>query len=322
MSMRTTVAMVCCLGVGVLLARVPALNAQEPAPNPAAEMFTPDIPGVVKGGIKIQLVKAGFKSAEGPIRTDDGGVLFSEHHDNKLRKIDKDGNITVFAEDTKFTAGLAYSKGRLVGTALRHPGLLIFTPSRSVLVESYKGQHFVAPNDLAANRKGGIYFTDPILNTTNKVPPGRTPAVFYLPPDGELIMASTGVERPNGIVLSPDDKILYVANREFLVAFDIQPDGTLSNQRNFAKYEGRAANGGPLGADGIVVDSEGRVYAASGGGMQIFSPQGKYLGMIKTPVGAQNAAFAGPDLKTLWVTGQGAVFKIPMIAQGIKDRAR
>ena len=135
-----------------------------------------------------------------------------------------------------------------------------------------------------------------------------------------------GIERPNGIQLSRDEKTLYVNNTsgEYLLAFDIQPDGTVKNRRNFAKYEGvtKSATGVSSGADGLAIDSQGRVYVATSTGVQVFSPQGQHLGTIPLSRAPQNLAFAGADKKTLYVVGRGAAFKIQMVAQGFKERAK
>jgi gluconolactonase len=136
-------------------------------------------------------------------------------------------------------------------------------------------------------------------------------------------MATDGVERPNGVTLSKNEKILYATNREFLMAFDVQPDGSLRNPRTFVELVGltKAPDGTPQGgADGLIIDDAGRLYAATGPGVQVFSPQGKHLGTIPIPLAPQNIAFAGPDSRTLYVVGRGAAYKIAMQAQGIKNR--
>jgi gluconolactonase len=102
----------------------------------------------------------------------------------------------------------------------------------------------------------------------------------------------------------------------------VQKDGTLRNRRNFAKYEDLTMTGGQPngGGDGFAIDTKGRVYAAAGGSVQVFSPRGQLLGKIPTSRRPQNPAFAGPDMKTLYVVGGGTVFKVQMLAQGIKSR--
>ena len=136
-----------------------------------------------------------------------------------------------------------------------------------------------------------------------------------------------GIERPNGVQLSRDEKTLYVNNvsGEYMIAFDVQADGKLTNKRNFAKYEnvGRNAQGVINSqADGIAIDNDGHVYSAMPQGVQVFSPQGMYLGLIPTSRRVQNLAFAGADKKTLYMVGSGAAWKTQMLAQGFKDRAK
>lgn len=322
----------CVLGSALVLAQ-----AGGPAPPPA-ETVAPDIPGVVKGGTKVQLIKAGFQGTEGPVAMPDGSLVFTEQNVNRLVKIDKDDKISTYVEDTKRTVGLGYdSKGRLLGAA-QEGYILVLAPARAVLADSFGGQRLSRPNDLAIARNGGVYFTDPVPAppaqpaavpapgappTLPPPPPGRKPAVFYIKPDGQLVMATEGVERPNGVTLSKDEKTLYVTNREFIAAFDVQPDGRLRNQRTFVELVGlsKAPDGTPLGgADGIIIDDAGRLYASTGPGVQIFSPEGKHLGTIPIPLAPQNIAFAGADGKTLYVVGRGAAYKVAMLTQGIKSR--
>ena len=122
--------------------------------------------------------------------------------------------------------------------------------------------------------------------------------------------------------MSPDEKTLYVADSGglYLVAFDVQPDGKLTNRRNFSKYEG--IKGTESHADGIAVDAEGRVYMGTEPGVQIFSKSGQYLGTIPTSQRPQNLAFAGPGKKTLYLTGRSALFSVQMLAQGYTGRPK
>jgi gluconolactonase len=114
---------------------------------------------------------------------------------------------------------------------------------------------------------------------------------------------------------------------EYVIAFDVQPDGTVTNQRDFGRLKGYRANEkGTMssGSDGLAVDSTGRLYIVTNAGVEVFSPKGEHLGVIPhgiVPRG-QNLAFAGPDKKELYVVGNGTVVKIPMIAQGFKGRAK
>jgi gluconolactonase len=156
-------------------------------------------------------------------------------------------------------------------------------------------------NDLTADSKGGVYFT--------------MGGLFYANPQGVVTRYGENMAT-NGIVLSPDEKTLYVTTKG-LVAFDVQADGSLTNQRQFAT----------VGNDGTSVDAAGRVYVTAGAdGVQVISPDGKVLGAIPTPLNFITAAFSGPDKKTLYGVANNQrfdeIFTIEMIAEGYKGRAK
>lgn len=293
------------------------------------ETVAPDIPGVVAGGTRVQVVAQGLRGTEGPIAAPDGALLLTEQAASIITKIDAQGNRSTFLENTNGCQGLTFDrKGRLIGVLPATRQIATLMPTRTVLASAFQGRPFIGPNDLVADRRGGVYFTDPGAYP----PPGQflteIPAVYYVRPDGAVIRIADDIPRPNGIILSPDEKTLYVANTlgAFVVAFDVQPDGRVRNQRNFARLGGiRMTNQGVRsGADGLAVDEAGRLYVTSTIGVQVFSPQGRHLGTIPigNPDGPQNLAFAGPDKKTLYVVGDGAVWKVAMLAQGPKDRAK
>ncbi len=289
------------------------------APAPATNTVAVAIPGVVAAGTPISVIKEGFQGTEGPITLPDGSLLFTEPAANRISKIDKDNNVSTFLENTNGSNALAFdAKGRLISVQTTagqmRVGVLYPKGSEATLAELD-----VRPNDLVVDKKGGVYFT---------APTATPPQVLYAPAGGKAMKVGEGIDNPNGIQLSRDEKTLYVNNTrgEHMVAFDVQPDGTLTNKRNFAQYQGvtKSDTGVTSGADGIAVDNDGRVYAAinSTGGVQVFSPQGQYLGTIPTSLGAQNIAFAGPDKKTLYIVGRGAAFKVQMLAQGFRGRAK
>lgn len=301
---------------------------------PAVDTVAPDIKGVVAGGTKVQVLKEGLNGTEGPIAMPDGSVIFSETTANRTIKIDKDGNFSTFLENTGGANGLSFdSEGRLFATHVPWGGtkISIIYPeaAKKVLVDNYDGKPFGRANDLTVAKNGGVYFTDSANATP--MPPGGLPlpaAFYYLPPRAtKAIQILSDVAFPNGVILSRDEKTLYLnnTNGEYLIAFDVQPDGSLKNRRNFAKYEGVTTNaaGVPVsGADGMTLDNQGRLYVAAANGVQVFSPQGQHLGTIPMPRPPQNLAFAGPDKKTLYVVGRGVASKVQMIAQGFKDRAK
>lgn len=315
-----------------LLSLVPSTSASGQS---GAETFTPtetiapDIPGVVAGGTRVQVVARGLRGTEGPIAAPDGTLLLTEQAANVITRIDAQGNRSTFLENTNGSQGLTFDqKGRLIGVLPATKQIAALTPTRTVLATAFQGKPFAGPNDLVADRNGGVYFTDP----GGYPPPGQflteIPAVYYIRPDGAVVKIADDIARPNGIILSPDERTLYVANTlgAFIVAFDVQPDGSVRNQRNFARLSGilMTNRGVRSGADGLAVDDAGRLYVTSTIGVQVFSPQGRHLGTIPigNPDGPQNLAFAGPDRKTLYIVGDGAVWKVAMLAQGPRERAK
>jgi gluconolactonase len=148
--------------------------------------------------------------------------------------------------------------------------------------------------------------------------------VLYIDPKGVTTRYGDEKLRGNGIILSPDEKRLYVTTGNTLIAFDVQANGALTNQREFAAYEN-----GP--GDGLAVDAAGRVYVSGGGaGVRVIDSDGKYLGMIPTPANTTTLAFGGPDKKMLYAiqarTDGGRrlveLIGIKMIAQGYRGRPK
>ena len=294
-------------------------------PPPPLFTLAPDIPGVVKGGTKVELIKEGFMGAQGATQGPDGSLLFTERMANKITKIDKDGNISTYMEDTSATNSFSFdSKGRAIGVQWMPPGVAVLAPTKSQLADTFEGHGFGRANDLTIDKKGGVYFTDDLGFPEMMI----KPAVYYVKPAGGIIKIADDIGRPNGLILSPDERTLYVldTNGDALKAFDVQADGTARNERTFATMsEGvrKTDTGGTnSGADGGAIDGAGRLYVTSNAGVQVFSPKGEHLGTIPTPRQSQNLAFAGPDKKTLYVLGGNAVYKVQMLAEGYKGRPK
>jgi gluconolactonase len=300
------------------------------APSPATDTLSPQIPGVVAAGTKVAVIKEGFQGTEGPIALADGSLIFAETNASRIQRIDRAGHVTVFLENTNGSNALAFdANGRLFSVQTTpgrtRVGVIYPKGSETTVAEGFEGR----PNDLVIDKKGGIYFTVPgPVNVPGGAPPPAPvmPVVYYIPPGGKFVKVAEGIDFPNGIQLSRDERTLYVNNTrgEYLLAFDVRPDGTLENRRNLARYEGvtKGDAGVTSGADGLAIDNEGRLYAATAIGVQVFTPQGQHLGTIPLSRAPQNLAFAGPDKKTLYIVGRGVAFKVQMLAQGFTGRAK
>lgn len=303
----------------------------------AVEPVTPPIPGVVAGGLEIRLVKDGFASTEGPIPLKDGSLIFTETKINKVTHIAADDSTSTFLDNSNGTNSLSFAaNGDLYAVQVLNPRVgIVYPPEHvKVLADNFEGAPFVRPNDLVLDRQGNVYFTDSgnppaapgAVPAPVPTPVPAKPAVYRITAGGALQRIAADIERPNGIQLSPDEKVLYVANTagEYVLAYDIAADGTIGPRRDFAKLEGwkKTETGTSSGADGLAVDAEGRLFVASTVGVQVFSKSGEALGIIPLPKPPQNLAFAGPDKKTLYVVGRGAVYKIPVLTAGVSQRAK
>ena len=288
---------------------------------PATDTAAPNIPGVVAGGAKVQAIRGDFNGTEGPVHLPDGSIIFTESGGKRLTKIDKDDKVSTFLDNVT-ASGLGFDgSGRLIAaiSAADNEGVRIVYPrgSEKVLADKTSTGGLHRANDVSIDRNGGIYFT--ILDAQT---------VMCIRPDGKITKAAEGITRPNGIVLSPDEKVLYVndARGEYVLAYDVQPDGTLANRRNFAKYDRTdPLTEGPFkltsGADGLIVDNDGRLYV-TGLNVVVYSAKGGHLGTIPVSRRPQNLAFGGSDNKTLYIVGRGAAYKVQMLAEGLKSRPR
>lgn len=310
--------------VTVLLLLTTYLHGQGtegPAPGPSV---APDIPGVVKGGTPVELLRSGLGGSEGPVAMPDGGLLFTTGP--TLTRVTPQAKIETYLEDTSGVTGLAYDRsGRLIGARTDPPALVVLSPERSILSDSIDGLPLLRPNDLTIDGRGGIYFSDQARRPGQPPEPRRQKGLLYRRGDGVVIQVARDIESPNGLVLSPDDRVLYAADAvgEWVLAYDVRPDGTLGDKRNFARLEGvpsKTRMNTQLTADGLAVDAEGRLYAATRIGVEVFDRTGRRLGAIPIVggIGPQNLAFAGPAKDVLFVVGQRALWRVSMLARGPK----
>jgi gluconolactonase len=313
-----------------------AVHAVHGLSGQTAPVTLAGIPGIVAPGTPVILVKGGYNSSEGPMAAPDGSLYFSEPSDNKIYHVDADDNITVFfdakrvddekGERWRLPALAMDKQGRIFACRRAGPGkigIAIVYPEKEArfIALSYRGKPFVAPNDLAMGQNGAIYFTDPGTG------PDRPHAVYLVRPSGEVLLATDNLERPNGILLSRDEKTLYVVDTpaQYVYAFGVKPDGTLGPRTNFATLKGIKKNDQGVidsGIDGIALDNDGNLYCITWAGLEVFNVKGDPLGIMNIGAKAQNLAFAGKDGHTLYVTAHGSLLKIHMLAQGFRERAK
>jgi gluconolactonase len=288
-----------------------------PAPANAAsprDYTVTEIAGVIAAGQKWQEVwVVDGNNADGIIATKDGGLLIAQNDNSNVVKLDKNGKESLAYSGTNTGGSVAMnSKGALfVANRGLNPSIERLAPTRKTLANKYNDDPMDCIggvlNDIAADSKGGVYFT--------------MGGLFYADAKGKITRYGENLTT-NGIVLSADEKRLFVTNGQTVAVFDVQKDGSLTNQREFAKLEG-----GGFG-DGSTFDTSGRLYVSTNAGVQVIGPDGKYLGLIPTPRGIISLAFSGPDRKTLYAVSRDNaqnkdwIIAIETIAQGPKGRGK
>ena len=291
----------------------PGAGAAKAAPPPRGDTST-EIPGVIAAGQKWKEIwQVDGNNADGIIGAKGGGLLIAQNTNSNVVLLDKNGKVSIAYKGTNTGGSVAMnSKGALfvVNRGL-NPSIEQLAPKRRTLANKYNGDPLDCLggvlNDATADSKGGVYFTNGV--------------VYYADAKGTITKYGDNLGT-NGIILSADEKRLFVTNGATLAVFDVQKDGSLTNQREFAKLEG----GG--GGDGSTFDTAGRIYVTTNAGIQVIGPDGKYLGLIPTPRGVISVAFSGPDRKMLYaVSRDNALDKdwiigIQMISQGPKDRGK
>ena len=270
---------------------------------------------LVADGATVQLVSSDFKFTEGPAADKEGNVYFTDQPNDKIMKWSVDGKISVFMDGTGRSNGMFFDgKGNLYTAADEKNQVLMIDRDKNVtvLVKDFEGKRLNGPNDLWIDKKGGIYFTDPFYKRDYWSHSEKEIAeenVYYLSPDRKTVtIAISGLTQPNGIIGTPDGKILYVADigARKTYSYSINSDGTLSDQKLFAE----------MGSDGVTLDSKGNLYL-TGRGITVFNPKGEKIETI--PVDAPwtaNLCFGGKDRKTLFITAGTSVYTLKMNVKG------
>jgi gluconolactonase len=276
-----------------------------------------NVDGIIQ--VEVQKVASGFKFTEGPVSDGRGNVFFTDIPNNRIMKLDSSNTVSTFMENSGSCNGLAIDgKGEMI--ACRMDGELIGIDVSSkavrVLSKDYQGVRYNACNDLVIDRSGGVYFTDPRYKAPEPWPQG-VEAFYYRSADGVVTRLGDDLIAPNGIVLSPDEKTLYVVPslQKEMVAFDIESPGVLKNRRVFCELRQKDSNGNK-GGDGCAVDTEGNLYVTTDIGIQVYSARpdahgmivSDYLGVIEFPEIPANCGFGGPDGKTLFATCRTSLY--------------
>src|SRR6187431_2291315 len=286
-------------------------------PPPPAEYTVAGIPGVIAAGQKWTKVwEVSGNNADGILADKDGDLLIAQNHNSAVVKLDRSGRVSPVYSDTHTGGALAVSKKGetfMVQRGLRQ-NVTQLTPKRRILADKLPNGDPLdciggVINDLTADSKGGVYFT--------------MGGLFHADAKGVVTRYGENLQT-NGVVLSADEKTLYVTNGGTVAAFDVQADGSLMNQREFVKLPSG-------GGDGLTIDSQNRLYVTAGPALHVVAPDGKLLGTIPAPYGLITAAFAGQNKKTMYAVvsltdpdrlQHAYIYSIPMVASGYAGRAK
>ncbi|MBN2288899.1 MAG: SMP-30/gluconolactonase/LRE family protein [Candidatus Glassbacteria bacterium] len=286
------------------------------------EFVSPEFAEVAGQDARVETIAAGLQFTEGPVWIDSaagkpGYLLFSDIPADIIYRFRPGDTLSVWRSPSGNSNGLVLdASGRLVSCehGNRRVGVSSGPGPAATLCDSYRGLPLNSPNDAAVGADSGIWFTDPPYGI--KAGEQRQPAnfVFYLPPGQKEPRAMVDdFDRPNGIVFSPDKKVLYVADSgrpHQIRRFRVEGD-SLSETGVFAVIS-------PGGPDGMCVDSSGRLYTSAGDGVQVFSPDGKLLGKVLTPEVPTNCCFGGDGMRTLFITARPNVYQVRLKVRGLR----
>jgi len=270
-----------------------------------------------------QRLATGFVFTEGPLWHPDGFYYFVDVHSSVLYRIVPGKAAEVVRDKTGGGNGTTFDLERRLILCEGDNRRVTRTASDGrieVLMDRYEGKRLNRPNDVVCKSDGSIYFTDPGLRVPLAERELPYAGVYRVMPDGSTSLVAD-FEYPNGLAFSADERRLYVANTrwaQYIHVLELDAAGRMARRRIFADMSSDETDGVP---DGMKVDTEGRVFCTGPGGTWVFSPEGKRLGIIRTPEVPANLAFGGPDLKTLFLTARTSVYTLRVKVPGLPHPA-
>jgi len=279
---------------------------------------------VVGEAVSFEQIGTGYLFTEGPLwNPRDQSLLFSDMPGNQIRRWTAKGGVAVFRKPSSMSNGLVWdAEGRLL--ACEHATSRVTRTEKdgslTVIASHLEGKELNSPNDIVVKRDGGIYFTDPTYGRAEFYGVKRDPVldfrgVYRAEPDGKrLTLLADDFGQPNGLCFSSDETRLFVndTERQHVRVFDVKPDGTLAGGEVWAETTGEGA-GAP---DGMKIDSGGNLYTCGPGGIHVFDPQAKCLGVIQVPEYTANFNWGDADLKSLFITASTSVYRIRVKVAG------
>ena len=261
-----------------------------------------------------------FEFLEGPAWDGDKLVYFTDIPNNTIHTYNLETKKTgVFTNESNGANGLMFDRESHLISCEQNTGLLsridISNNAREIIVDSFAGKRFNRPNDLVVDKANGIYFTDP---TWADEYPQQHKGLYYQSANGDIEILATDFDKPNGVILSPDEKFLYVgdSNTFNIKRYTILSPGKIGERIDFAELP-HEVKSSSSSADGMAISNDGELFVTYQSGVAIFNKEGESLGVIQLPEQPSNATFVGKDLDTLFVTAKHNIYSIKLNVKGI-----
>lgn len=273
---------------------------------------------IVGPEVSFEKLAGDFMFTEGPLwHARDHYLLFSDMPGDHLRKWAAADGLSTYRKPCNQSNGLAWDReGRLV--ACEHSSSSLTRTEAdgrvTVLASHYQGKELNSPNDVVVRSDGLIFFTDPTYGRAEFYGRPREcelnfRGVYCLDPVGDrLTLLADDFAQPNGLCFSADEMRLFVndTERRHVRVFDVKPDGTLANDREWARTTGDGA-GAP---DGMKIDSRSNLYTCGPGGIHVFTPDASCVGVIRVPEYTANFAWGDTDYRSLFITASTSLYRI------------
>ncbi len=264
---------------------------------------------------EVEKLAGNFNFTEGPAVDALGNVYFTDIPNNRIFIWTVDNKLDTFNQNSGGANGLYFDEGQNLLACEGKRGRLSSTSSDgeyNVIAKEFEGKGFNQPNDLWPDGKGGIYFTDPKYGEDDSELPQDGMHVYYIKPDRtSIIRVCDDFEKPNGIIGTPDGKILYVTDNGGgrTYKYDILEDGSLINKTLFVEF----------GSDGMTIDREGNVYLTTNGklAVDVFSVSGELVESIEVPEKPANVCFGGEDRNLLYITARTSIYRVELNKVGV-----
>ena len=272
---------------------------------------------------RLERLETGFQFTEGPLwNAFEGCLLFSDIPANRIYKWFPNEGVEVFRDPSGNSNGLTYDRqGRLLicEHGNRRLSRIDKDGTYAVLADTFRGKRLNSPNDVVVKSDRTVYFTDPPYGIEPHEQELKFQGVYRFDIERrELILLVDDFIRPNGLAFSFDETVLYIGDssiaKRHVRAFDVDPDGTLSNGHVFAEILSEL----PGNPDGMKVDIDGSLYVSAAGGIWVFSEDGEHLGTIRTPEIPANCAWGGEDWRTLFITARTSIYRLKTNVAGVK----